>query len=310
MSGDKKAVIIKTATKPQSIISVSSVVNAFYGLVELCKIRIALFSMLSAVAGFMLAADRLNWKIPVMMTGIFLLSCGASGLNQYQERVGDKLMLRTRTRPIPSGRLRPLHALCVSLALIFSGLIVLLAGGGLIASGLGVFAVLWYNGVYTTLKRKSSFAVIPGSLTGALPPAIGWVSGGGLFSDPHLWALGLFFFMWQVPHSWLIQVTHAEDYERAGLPSLLRTFSRDQALRIIFIWIFSTAIICLLIPMYGMVASPVVRLALIAAALWVVLNATGLLREKTTSAFAFCNSNKYILIVMLLLFCDRLLIML
>ena len=275
---------------------------------DLCKIRIALFSMLSAVSGFMLAADRLDWNIITMMSGVFLLSCGACGLNQYQERDGDKLMERTKTRPIPSGRLRPLHALCVSLALIASGAIVLLIGNNLIASGLGVFAIFWYNGVYTTLKKKSAFAAIPGSLVGAIPPAIGWIYGGGMPSDPRLAALCFFFFMWQVPHSWLIQVTHGEDYERAGLPSLLRTFNRDQALRIIFIWILSTAIICLLIPMYGMVASHVVMAALIFAALWVVLKATGLLREKTNSAFAFSNSNKYILIVMLLLFCDRLFI--
>ena len=258
----------------------------------------------------MLAADRLSWRMLLTMMGVFLLSCGSCALNQYQERNIDKLMERTKTRPLPSGRLRPLQVLYLSLALICSGLLVMLAAGNLMAAGLGVFAIFWYNAIYTTLKRKTAFAAVPGSLTGAVPPAIGWVSGGGMPADPHMWAVCSLFFMWQVPHAWLIQLTHEADYERAGLPSLPGTFSRDQARRIIFIWIFSTAVICLLIPMYGRVVSPFVRTALVAAVLWTIFNAMELLREKINPAFAFGKSNKYILIVMLLFFCDRLLILL
>ncbi|MBI5232982.1 MAG: protoheme IX farnesyltransferase [Deltaproteobacteria bacterium] len=284
--------------------------NNGHPLIGLCKIRIAVFSTLSAASGFMLAAGRLDWKLIVMMTGVFLLSCGACALNQYQERDIDMLMLRTKSRPIPSGRTGPLQALHVSAALISSGLFVLLTGDDLVSSGLGMFAIFWYNGVYTTLKRKTAFAAIPGSLVGAIPPAIGWIYGGGAPSDPRMGALCFFFFMWQVPHSWLVQLAYGADYERAGLPSLLKTFSREQVLRITFIWIFAAAIICLLIPLYGMVVSRAATGALVAAALWVVSKATGLLRGKGDAAFAFGNSNKYILIVMLLLFCDRLFILL
>jgi hypothetical protein len=86
--------------------------------------------------------------------------------------------------------------------------------------------VLWYNGVYTFLKRKSPFAAIPGAVIGAIPPAIGWICGKGALSfDPQILALSFFFFIWQVPHFWLLLLNFGRDYEKAGFPSLTRIFN-------------------------------------------------------------------------------------
>jgi protoheme IX farnesyltransferase len=167
----------------------------------LCKIKVAGLSAFSTAVAYLLAAPALNVWLPVVVPGVFILVCGSLALNQYQERGIDAAMPRTRPRPIPSGLIKPAHALSWSLLLLFSGLFALLCTGNLLTCALGLLALLLYNGLYTYLKRKTAFAAIPGALIGAIPPAIGWVAGGGALQDPKLVALCFFFFIWQIPHS-------------------------------------------------------------------------------------------------------------
>ena len=125
---------------------------------ELGKGRIALLAALSAATGYILAADRMSLGIVAPTVGLFLLACGSSAVNQYQERAIDALMTRTKGRPIPSGRLTPRQALLIALGSMLSGALILWVSSGLVALALGLFAALWYNGVYTYLKRVSRFA--------------------------------------------------------------------------------------------------------------------------------------------------------
>ena len=114
------------------------------------------------------------------------------------------------------------------------GFLVLLLGANLTAALLGMLAVGWYNGIYTPLKRITAFAVVPGAIVGALPPAIGWVAGGQSLGDMRLLALGFFFFMWQIPHFWILTVRCGSDYQAARIPSLTAIFSSAQLARITF----------------------------------------------------------------------------
>jgi protoheme IX farnesyltransferase len=277
---------------------------------ELCKIRISAFSALSATTGFVLAASGVKPQLLILAFGIFLLACGSGALNQYQERDTDALMERTRARPLPSGRLLPRSALRFSLMLILVGSSFLLLTGSLPAVALGLSAVLWYNGVYTLLKRKTAFAVVPGALIGAIPPAIGWVAGGGRPEDPRLLVLCFFFFMWQIPHFWLFALNHGDDYGNAGLPSLTAVFSRPQLQRIVFTWVAATSVSSLFLFAGGTVRSPVLIVLILALSAWLFWNGTTLLRDRRDEficPFAFRRINVYMFIVMVSLTLDRLL---
>lgn len=276
--------------------------------VELCKIRVSLLAAASSVCGFMLSSQWPDRGLLYTAAGVFILSCGACALNQYQERDIDLLMPRTQGRPLPSGRLRPIAALSLSLIFLVAGFFMLLAGAGTTAAGLGIFAVLWYNGVYTPLKRKSAFASIPGALTGALPPLLGWSAGGGSLGDPGAGALAICFVVWQIPHFWLLLLHYGGEYEKAGLPSLTRIWSRRQLVRLTFIWTLCAAVISLLLPFYRAVIYPFAAVVLALAAVWLGLSCTALLRSRESEqavTSAFGRLNAYLLLVMLLLSLDR-----
>ncbi len=279
-------------------------------LAELTKIRISVVSTLSAATGYAARAHRLDAGLLWACAGTLLFACGASALNEVQESALDARMARTAGRPIPSGRLRRSDARLLALALIFGGAGVLLLACGAVPAALGLAAVGWYNGVYTYLKRVSAFAVVPGSLIGALPPAIGWTAAGGALSDPPLFALAFFFFVWQVPHFWLLLFRLGPEYERAGFPALTGLFSLVQLSRLTSVWMAATAASCLLLPLFGLARSlPAALLLSVSAAALVAVAVAVLRTEGRGSALrrAFAAINAFALLVMALLAADALL---
>jgi protoheme IX farnesyltransferase len=281
----------------------------FTSYYQLCKIRIAFFSGLSAVAGYVLVAAHLQVQLVIVFAGVFLLASGASGLNQCQERATDALMSRTKDRPIPSGRIRPHNALLFSIMLAASGIYILYAGCGSMPAMLGLIATIWYNGVYTLLKKKSAFAAIPGALTGAMPPAIGWVAAGGQLSDPRLSAISLFFAIWQIPHFWLLLMNHGNEYRDAGLPSLTLILSRAQIARIVFQWIAATAVCGPALCLFGLAQSSLIQYSLLASSTLLILQGAGIARNSGIARSVFVRLNAYMIVVIGLLVSDRLYIL-
>lgn len=270
----------------------------------LCRIYISLFAAFSAATGYFLASSHHALGVLAPTTAVFLLACGASALNQYQERDFDAKMERTRHRPLPAETMLPIHALSSSLMLIGAGLLMLAHSGGTMAAGLGGLSVLWYNGVYTYLKRMTAFASVPGAAVGMLPPAVGWVSAGGPVLDARLGVVCFIFFMWQVPHFWLLMLRHGEEYETAGLPSPARVMSKSQIAHVTYAWIFAAAVATLLLPLYGVVKSPVLYVALIPAAAWLVWSGRSLAARRPLLAYSpllFKKINIYLILIMSLL---------
>jgi protoheme IX farnesyltransferase len=239
-------------------------------LLSLGKIKISLLVTLTTATGYLLAAEGVTIRMLVPAAAVFLLAFGSCALNQYQERKIDAFMERTKNRPLPSGRLNPNSALFISLGLISAGSFTLFYGANFLTGILGGLAIFWYNGVYTYLKQKTAFAAIPGALVGMIPPILGWVSGGGNLLDSRIGAVAFFFFIWQVPHFWLLLLDRGADYEKAGFPSLAQIFTPMQLRRITFIWILAAAVACMTIPLFGLVRSHVINGSLFAIGFWLV----------------------------------------
>ena len=278
-------------------------------ILNLGKIRIAFLVTLSTFTGYVLASGRINLFSLIPVVGVFLLALGAGALNQYQERFRDAMMPRTAGRPIPSGQISSRRALTISLILLLLGVMVLTFGTNITAVLLGIVTVVWYNGVYTYLKRISALAVIPGSLIGALPPLIGWASYQPDIFYPRPLMLALFFFIWQIPHFWLLLLNFGTDYEKAGYPSLTARLDTQQLGRLTFIWIVATSVSIILLPLYGLGNSLVSQVLLFLSSVLLIWRSTVLLKpdlEKSSYLLAFKGINFFIIIVMFILALDRL----
>ncbi len=273
---------------------------------QLCKVRVSLLASGSALAGAVAGSPRLSARILIPWLGVLILAGGASALNQVQEWRIDSRMERTRPRPIPSGTIAPGRALAFAGSLIALGLAVL-AAVDLRAAVLGIFAVGWYNGAYTHLKKTSAWAAVPGALTGAIPPAIGWVGAGGNLADAGLPMICLLLFIWQVPHFWLLLLDRGREYTRAGLPALTDFFSEAQVRRVTALWVLGTAACALLVSLSRLVYAPEARYVLLCISLW--LSCQGI-RFRANPAFMsaklFRNLNIFLVIVLLVLGLSRL----
>ena len=244
---------------------------------DLLKLRITTASTVTTLVGYVLARGRCDAGLAAVLAGIMLQACGAAALNHVQDAAVDARMRRTARRPIPSGRVRRRDALVLVLALLAvgSGLLALVSP---LAALLGLAAAAVYNGVYTPLKRVSPFAAVPGALIGALPPVAGWVAGGGHFGDPTIHLVAFFFFIWQIPHFWLLLLFYEKDYGEAGLPSLFDRFDRPQIVRVTFMWIAAACVTALLAPLFSLLERPLLTYVLAGAAVVVMVRAVALLR--------------------------------
>jgi protoheme IX farnesyltransferase len=173
--------------------------------------------LITTATGFLLGArgGAHPTVLALTMLGVGLVAGGASVWNQVLERSRDALMRRTRSRPLPAGRVSPAEAAAFGAAITTAGLAVL-AFGVNAPSALTALAT-WglYVLVYTPLKPRSTLNTAVGAVPGALPPVIGWAAATGRLGA-EAWALFLIVFLWQFPHFLAIAWIHREDYARGG----------------------------------------------------------------------------------------------
>jgi protoheme IX farnesyltransferase len=191
---------------------------------------------LSAFAAWVVASGTVSVKSVLPLAGIFLLACGASALNQIQEKEQDALMDRTKGRPLPSGKITSQQAFLITLFLLFSGFGIFAFGTYWTCVVLGMLNIVWYNGFYTWLKKKTAFAVVPGALSGVIPVFMGWSAAGGSLADRPVLLLAFFLFIWQIPHFWLLMLTYGDEYRKAGFPVMTDIFNVCQFRNIILAW--------------------------------------------------------------------------
>ena len=187
-------------------------------LVSLTKPRVVVMVLVTTVVGYYVAlAGAPDYgRLIALVIGTLLAAGGTLALNQYWERDVDALMERTRTRPLPEGRLAPLEALLFGAGLTAAGLAVLALGVGWLATLATAATFVLYIFAYTPLKLRTSLCTIVGAIPGALPPVTGWAAAR---DDLALgaWVLFGILFLWQLPHTLAIGRLYQADYARAGV---------------------------------------------------------------------------------------------
>jgi protoheme IX farnesyltransferase len=186
-------------------------------LAELVKARLSLLVLSTTLVGFLLGqgSEPISWPaLLATLLGTALSACGAAALNQWWERDVDALMRRTRTRPLPAGRMHPKDALIFGILLSVFG-VAGLAAVNYLSAVLAAATIAIYVLVYTPLKRVSAINTLVGAIPGALPPLIGWIAARGEASLPG-WVLFAILWFWQMPHFLAIAWMYRDEYSSAG----------------------------------------------------------------------------------------------
>ena len=192
-------------------------------LMELTKPGISGLVLVSTSIGFYLGSKTAGGAemglYLMLLLGSALSAGGVAALNEYWERDLDAKMMRTKDRPLPSGRLTPREALLFAVGISSLGIAILTFA---VHPGTGLLALLTlttYIFVYTPLKRRTTWNTVIGALPGALPPLGGWLAATGELA-PGAWALFLILFAWQIPHFLAIATIYRDDYRLGGMQML------------------------------------------------------------------------------------------
>jgi len=211
----------------------AALVNYSFGtaLLKLCKMRLGSLVVFSAVITYLTVATEKNWvQLIALAIGGLMVTSAANGFNQIIEKDLDKLMERTKTRPLP------LNILTVNQALFFCSLIGVLGTILLwvytnpLSGILGFLSIILYALVYTPMKRITPFSVFVGAFPGALPTLIGGVAATKGFGEITFFSTLLFLiqFVWQFPHFWSLAWFNNEDYARADFHLLPSKGGKDE----------------------------------------------------------------------------------
>jgi heme o synthase len=203
---------------------------------QFSKLRLASLVVFSAVIGYYIACRRyhidFDWiRVMALTLGGFLVTASSNGFNQVIERESDKLMTRTKTRPLCTGRMSVTEGIILASLMGAAGITLLFVFTNVLSGILGTLALILYTVVYTPLKKVTPFAVFIGAFPGAVPAMLGWVAATSGFGRIGTDALLLFAiqFMWQFPHFWAIAWVQHEDYQRGGFHLLPSPGGRDKS---------------------------------------------------------------------------------
>lgn len=252
---------------------------------ELTKIHLSLYIALSAVFGHVLSQNRFSMDSLGLGGFVLALTAGSAIFNHIQDRRFDRRFARTRNRCLVQKKITPQFAGGIGAILVLiglSGLFVCFPGGQ--AAGLGLLALLCYNGLYTPLKKRTLVAIVPGTLCGMLPPAMGWVAVPREMAVHDLTGILIvmvIFGLWQIPHFFIILLKQCpKELEASPYPCFTRVFTRKEIKGQVLIWTSLYSLGILLFLLRGWIHSFGLSMSLGAIGLILPLLMTGLLGWK------------------------------
>jgi len=284
--------------------------SIFKQIYTLGKINISLSIALTCFAGYSVYSQNLTSKGLLVTLGVFFLSAGASALNQLQEIQEDRIMTRTAQRPLPTKNLKLKEAFIIIALFLLAGTICLWTFNTYTVMW-GWMGIVWYNLVYTPLKKRTAFAIIPGAIVGAIPPIVGWIAAGGSIDDVRLHFLAFFFFLGQIPHFWLLVLKYKDQYKKAGFPVITDVLNQKQIININLVWFLATFVSALFLPMFSVIDQPyiiwIITPTTLVMTIWVIR--TSLMAKQNHPGKyhrqLFIYFNSFYLLVMILIYIDQ-----
>lgn len=249
---------MKTAVSAGKTTAFTGVLSDFK---EITKVRLAASVVLSSIAGYFLGALEVSPIALLLLTfGGFCMVGASNAFNQVIERDTDKLMQRTRNRPIPSGRMSIHIAMSIAVTLTILGILSLYIISPKTAL-FGSISIFLYTCVYTPLKKVTPLAVFVGAIPGAIPFMLGWVAATNDFGiEPG--TLFMIQFFWQFPHFWALGWMLDDDYKKAGF-KMLPTGKKDGGTVVQIIMYTLWMMVISIIPAFGITGR--LHLSLVAA---------------------------------------------
>lgn len=281
--------------------------------IALTKAYLSFAVMIPGALAYLLFADKITLNFWLSIIAIFLLALGVSVLNQFQERELDALMPRTKNRPLVQGTIGEKEALGIIIGLIGSASVIEYYVLGL--SGVLIFAsvVILYNMIYTPMKRTSAYAVFPGAILGVIPTILCTMAANFSLIHPAFLVIAWFYFIWQIPHFWLLVLIYQDDYNKAKFPNMANVVGAQSLSHITYVWILLTIISALMVVSFFIPKSTIVFTIVIGHSIFLAYKSFPLLRndtylDKKRCKKIFMQLNLYTLAVVVFLVIDRWLI--
>ena len=267
----------------------TSVINheneaGFGDYIALLKPRVMSLVVFTALVGLIVAPVSVHPLVGFASVLFIAIGAGASGaLNMWYDADIDRVMRRTRGRPVPAGKVTPEEALAFGLALSGFAVVMLALAANIFAAAFLAFTIFFYAVVYTMwLKRWTPQNIVIGGASGAFPPMIGWAAATGGISLESVLMFALIF-MWTPPHFWALALFMKDDYSNAGVPMLTVTHGRRSTRNHILVYTLLLAPVALVIG-FTSIGGPVYLLASAAMNIWFVKGAIGIWRRAEDAA--------------------------
>ncbi|MCL1692796.1 MAG: heme o synthase [Actinomycetia bacterium] len=261
--------------------------------VRLTKPRIIELLLTTTLPAMVLAAHGWPgwWLAIATLIGGTMSAAGANAINQVIDSDIDRVMSRTRGRPLPTDHMGRRSAMTFGVALGVLGFVWLLATTNLLAASLSTAGLLFYVFVYTMLlKRTTTQNIVIGGAAGAVPPLVGWAAVTGSLSVP-AWVLFAMVFFWTPTHFWALAIRYKDDYQAAGVPMLPGVVGVKMTADHIFLHSFVTVgIALLLVPWIGWIYLA----AVVVLGAWLIYGASYLRSNLDKAMKYFTATNGYL----------------
>ncbi|GGN18300.1 MULTISPECIES: heme o synthase [Marinomonas] len=249
----------------------------FKRYLQVTKPGIIMGNLISVAGGFFLASrGEIDWILMLAtVIGLSLVVASGCAINNYVDRDIDAKMQRTRNRVTVNGEMSGKAAFFHGVVLGVIGFALLAYFTNWVAVAFAAFGYVVYVGLYTMyFKRNSVYGTFVGSLSGAVPPVVGYCAAAGQF-DAGAAILLTMFCIWQMPHSYAIAIFRYKDYEAAGIPVLPVSQGIAKAKRHIVLHIAAFAVVAALLPLTGYVGIGFMVVALATSLWWLAMALRG-----------------------------------